>query len=239
MSKGDERPAALFELRGGFLKPLMRCLPPPPPGQRKLETSWRDTFSCSSWRTVAAALGMLALVVTAVAGLRNFTVMRISVMSLVIGVAKVPFDGFHGLSSVAPPLRSGGEVNATAPALWTQLFGTALVVVFAGLFLRWIPNFALREEQEFREGCESWSPHERAKACVIFGGAHLSNFWYPLASVVALSMGGGIFMWWYSLEYHRSLHRELAVRHAAALHAIYNGIVVSILALLLLVGIWW
>lgn len=223
----------------GLFGSLLRWLPRQPAGQRRLTTSWTDILYYSSWRTVAGALGMLALLATAITVLRQFAVLRISVISFAVGAIKIPFDGFQGVDTFAPSLRSGQEAKGGDPAIWTQMLVTVLVLVVGRWFLRKIPEFALREEQEFREGCEEWSWPERVRACAIFGAAHLSNLWYPLASVAALSIGGGIFMWRYLSEYRRSLDREKAAKRAAALHAIYNGIAVLTIAVTLLVVVWY
>ena len=223
----------------GLVGLFVRWLPPQPPRQRVLKTSWRDAFYYSSWQTIAAAVGMLAVVITAIAVLQHFTVMRISILSFAVGLLKTPVNGFHGTETFAPPMRSSNGGNGSATALWLQLLGTALVMIIGRWLLRKIPEFALKEEQEFREGCEDWSSGERVKACAIFGAAHLNNLWYPLASVIALSVGGGIFMWWYLSEYRRSHDREMATNHAAGLHAIYNGIVVSVIAFSILLALWY
>ncbi len=223
----------------GFVGLFAGWLPPQPPRQRQLEASWRDTSYHCTWPTVAVAAGMLAVVIAVIATLRHFAVMRISVLSLATGVVKIPLDGFRGIDSFAPPLRSEGGGSASGLRLWKQVLLTVLVVAVARWFLRRIPEFAMWEEQLFREGCEDWSGRERAKACALFGAAHLSNLWYPLASVVALALGGGIFMWWYLLEHGRSRDRERAVKKATALHAVYNALAVYLIASTLLVVTWF
>lgn len=182
---------------------------------------------------------MLAFVVTVITTLRYFVVMRISVLSLATGVVKIPFNGFRGVESFAPPLQSEGGGSGGGPGLWKQLLVTVVVVVVARWLLRWIPEFAMREEQAFREGCEDWSGCERARACALFGAAHLNNLWYPMASVVALALGGGIFMGWYLLEHGRSRDREKAVNKATALHAVYNALAVCLIASTVLVVTWF
>jgi hypothetical protein len=114
---------------------------------------------------------------------------------------------------------------------------------------------AVVEEQIFREGAEGWSWPQRITSCLVFGAVHLTNLIYPLATVLPLAVGGGLFMWVYLKNYRVTRSRRKAVLEASVTHRVYNRIalimvvlvmfgltaslVKSLLALLGVVGAIW
>lgn len=90
--------------------------------------------------------------------------------------------------------------------------------------------FALLEEQAFRSGSEKWSWRERVRASVCFGLAHVVNIWYSFAAGIALSVTGFGFLLVY-LWYYRKYHSQIVATAAATtIHALYNVIALSLIA---------
>ncbi len=90
---------------------------------------------------------------------------------------------------------------------------------------------ALREEQMFREGAETWSWAARLRTALLFGGVHLVNLYVPLVAVPFLA-GGGL---WFMAVYLRAMRttgdRAVAVTRAAAVHYAHNMTVFAVAAL--------
>jgi len=87
---------------------------------------------------------------------------------------------------------------------------------------KFLDRAALREEQWFRSGAESWNSWQRVYSCVAFGLMHVGNFIYPLASLIVVGLVGGVYMAAYLREYRRTGSYERATIAAAKLHAAYN-----------------
>jgi hypothetical protein len=96
-------------------------------------------------------------------------------------------------------------------------------------------RLAVGEELWFRTGCESWSNWRRIFSCFAFGCVHIVNIIYPLSSIVALSVAGGIMMYVYLREYKRSGDAQRATLVATRFHATYNRF--ALLLLLILVPV--
>ena len=90
--------------------------------------------------------------------------------------------------------------------------------------------FALWEEQAFRSGSERWSWCERVRASVCFGLAHVVNIWYSFAAGTALSMTGFGFLLVYLWYYRKYRSQIIATAAAATVHALYNAIALSLIA---------
>lgn len=91
---------------------------------------------------------------------------------------------------------------------------------------------AVYEEQMFREGAEGWTLRQRITSCLVFGVIHLSNLIYPLATILPLAIGGGIFMAVYLHTYRKTRFRRTAVLAASVWHRVYNRIA------LIYLGLW-
>lgn len=97
---------------------------------------------------------------------------------------------------------------------------------------------AVWEEQAFREGAEDWSLRQRFNSCLAFGLIHLANLFYPLATVVPLTIGGAALMYIYLRKLDEVGFRRIAVLEASVWHRVYNrmAIIVIIVTLPLLLG---
>lgn len=97
---------------------------------------------------------------------------------------------------------------------------------------------AVYEEQAFREGAENWTFWQRVRSCLIFGAAHLSNLFYPLATILPLALGGAMFMGVYLRTYKKTRFRRTAVLEASLIHRVYNKIALTavLIALILVFG---
>lgn len=87
---------------------------------------------------------------------------------------------------------------------------------------------ALYEEQVWRENSHRWNLGQRLISCFTFGAIHMINLFYPLATIIPLSIGGGVFMFIYLRAYRRyrsegRVHaRRDATFRAAIAHRLYN-----------------
>ena len=97
--------------------------------------------------------------------------------------------------------------------------------------------FALWEEQAFRSGSEKWSWRERVRASVCFGAIHVVNIWYSFAAGIALSVTGFGFLLVYLWYYRKYRIQIIATAAAATVHALYNAIALSLIAVVLAIDI--
>jgi hypothetical protein len=100
------------------------------------------------------------------------------------------------------------------------------------LLLPALPLFALAEERIFREGAETWSTPKRALKVVQFGLVH-ALIGIPVGAALTLSLGGAWFMRVYLREFRATASRRAATLESARAHTAYNGIIV----VLVLVGL--
>ena len=96
---------------------------------------------------------------------------------------------------------------------------------------------ALWEEQAFRSGSERWNWRERVRASVCFGILHIANIWYSFAAGVALSVTGFGFLLVYLWYYRKYCSQIIATAAAATVHALYNAIALSLIAVVLAIDI--
>ena len=95
--------------------------------------------------------------------------------------------------------------------------------------------FALLEEQAFRSGSERWNWRERVRASVCFGLLHVTNIWYSFAAGIALSVTGFGFLMVYLWYYRKYRSQIIATAAAATVHALYNAIAISLIAVVVAV----
>jgi hypothetical protein len=131
----------------------------------------------------------------------------------------------------------GGEGNPVF-ASTDQTAGTWLAwfvpAVFLVLLTPAIPLLALREEQVFRRGAESWSWPKRAGLCLVFGLAHAA-IGIPLGVALALAIGGAYFMAVYLRAWRASGGSTVAACLASAsAHTAYNWSIVGLVVVALL-----
>ncbi len=93
---------------------------------------------------------------------------------------------------------------------------------------------AIFEEQAFREGAEHWNASQRIISCLAFGAIHMINLIYPLATILPLALGGGLFMWVYLREQKKTRFRRSAVLEASIAHRVYNRIALFVVLTVLL-----
>ena len=96
---------------------------------------------------------------------------------------------------------------------------------------------ALLEEQAFRSGSERWNWRERVRASVCFGLLHIANIWYSFAAGIALSVTGFGFLLVYLWYYRKYRIQIIATAAAATVHALYNAIALSLIAVVLAIDI--
>lgn len=96
---------------------------------------------------------------------------------------------------------------------------------------------ALIEEQAFRSGSEKWNWRERVRTSVCFGLLHIANIWYSFAAGIALSVTGFGFLLVYLWYYRKYRIQIIATAAAATVHALYNAIALSLIAVVLAIDI--
>ena len=100
---------------------------------------------------------------------------------------------------------------------------------------------ALYEEQVWRENSHRWNFGQRLISCVTFGAIHMVNLFYPLATILPLSIAGGVFMFIYLRSYRRyrqegRVHaRRDATFRAAIAHRLYNRCALAAILVVLVV----
>ena len=120
----------------------------------------------------------------------------------------------------------GGTGQTIAGQIVTFTLAAVCVIFLIAVGPKRVKEFlfqaALDEELFFRLGAENWSPWQRVRACLQFGVAHFLNLFVAVATLGALALVGGIFMWVYFRELRDSGDPRRAVIVAAHFHATYN-----------------
>jgi hypothetical protein len=215
---------------------LMRFMPPAP--ERHIVFSYGELKPRFKRWHYLLAIPALAVVL----GLVNlqiflFPVMRHSVLTMVgMGVEKVGLIWGIALLVAFILVKSFLDRDDSLKGIRTHSKYTY------GFFNK----AAVYEEQAFREGAEKWNASQRTMSCLVFGAIHMTNLWYPLASILPLSLGGALFMWVYLQNFEQTRFRRTAVLASSVVHRVYNKvaltvIVIAISALLgtaVLGGLW-
>lgn len=117
-------------------------------------------------------------------------------------------------------------LDSTIPGMVATFVMLGLMAVFLyvvlGSFNSSMESNILQEERKYREGAEHWTWRQRARACFLFGLAHLTNLFYPYIAVVILTVGGAVFMREYLRVMRRTDSRQQALAACTALHHRYN-----------------
>lgn len=100
-------------------------------------------------------------------------------------------------------------------------------------FYTFILRLATWEEIVFRAGAEHWTWWQRIRMSLMFGFIHITNIWYSLAAGIALSLTGFGFMLVYLWAYKKYKQQWYATSVASVLHALYNIIALSLVAIVL------
>lgn len=189
---------------------------------------------------------------------RKFCVVAVGLIIMTIATIKMLLF-VPGLNQSVVSLLTHG-LEAFLPAGWAT--GAAWVVGMTGVFLmgnftNYTPSqrflhktkatrceayntlllLALWEEQAFRSGSEKWSWRERVRASMCFGLAHIVNIWYSFAAGIALSVTGFGFLLVYLWYYRKYRSQIIATAAAATVHALYNAIALSLIAVVLAIDI--
>ncbi len=131
----------------------------------------------------------------------------------------------------------GGEGNPVTGTT-DQTAGTALEwlvpIAFLLVLLPAIPVFAEAEERMFRLGAETWTPLKRVGKAVQFGLMH-AIIGIPIGVALALSFGGGYFIWCYLRCFKATGRPREAMMESTRAHVAYNTEIVVVLLLALVV----
>jgi hypothetical protein len=168
------------------------------------------------WRHVAAAPLVLAAV--------------LAVAWALVLVPPLDWGWWSALGGVGTPVTGGTEQTTGTVLEWL------LPAVFVLLLVPALPLFALAEERIFREGAEEWSWPWRAVKAVQFGLVHVL-IGIPIGVALALSVGGLYFQAVYLQAFRRTGRRSAAVLESTRAHAAYNGIIILVALLALLVWV--
>jgi hypothetical protein len=126
-----------------------------------------------------------------------------------------------------------GTSSTTAGTVWEWL----IPLVFMALLLPALPLFAHAEERIFRAGAEGWSGRRRAVKVVQFGLVH-ALIGIPIGAALALSLGGAYFMAVYLRFFRRVPSTELATLESARAHTVYNGVIVVLVLITVVISAW-
>ena len=188
----------------------------------------------------------------------KFSILAVGLIIMTIATIKMLLF-VPGLNQSAVSLLTRG-LETFLPTRWAT--ATAWTVGMAGVFLmgdltNYTPSqkilhkikatryevyniilfLALLEEQAFRSGSEKWNWRERVRASVRFGLLHIANIWYSFAAGIALSATGFGFLLVYLWYYRKYRIQIIATAAAATVHALYNAIALSLIAVVLAIDI--
>jgi len=181
------------------------------------------------WLTAVAAV-LIAMTIAAVKALLLIPGLDSSVVNLLTSgfatfLPRGWATGAAWVAGVAGVLLIGDFTNYTKQQKALHSLKATRCEAYNTLLL-----FALWEEQAFRSGSERWSWCERVRASVCFGLAHVVNIWYSFAAGTALSMTGFGFLLVYLWYYRKYRSQIIATAAAATVHALYNAIALSLIA---------
>jgi hypothetical protein len=224
-------------------KALYRRLPPPPASQATLEFGWQDLRAgLQVYQVLVATITFIAVIIC-IMSLWDFSPLRHSVFSVVVTVISKLLGweaGDNTTGSSVGGLTDDSIWDTLGHYLWL-VFQLGILLFFVSLFwmlLKRLPQYAIREEQIFRQGSEEWSIAEKIKSCLIFGAIHLSNgifpFLIPAAVAIALAMTGAVYMAVYLAFCNRE--QRAGIYASSAVHTIYNLLAIGLFAYFFLAG---
>ncbi len=180
-----------------------------------------------------------ALIVSIVRGIRwrhiwPVPLVLTSVLAAATALTRIPglqWGWWSALGGEGNPVF--GSNTSTRGTVWEWL----IPAVFVVMLLPALPLFAYAEERLFRSHAEEWSANRRALKIVQFGLIH-ALIGIPLGVALALSVGGGYFMYAYLRAYR--LHRSTtqATLESARAHTAYNGLIVGVVLVTLTVQVF-
>ncbi len=146
------------------------------------------------------------------------------VAGLLIQLPVLRWGWWTAIGGIGNPVTGGTEQTSGTFLEWL------VPIVFLVVLLPAIPLFAQAEERMFRFGAESWSGPKRVAKAVQFGLAH-AIIGIPIGVALALSIGGGYFMWCYLRRFNATGRPYESMMESTRAHAAYNTEIVIVLLL--------
>jgi len=150
----------------------------------------------------------------------------VTTAALLVQIPGLSWGWWTALGGEGNPVFGSNDQTRGTPLEWL------LPMVFIVLLVPALPLFALREEQLFRQGAESWSKRRRALMAVAFGLVHTA-VGIPIGVALALSIGGAYFQFVYLRQFRRTGRQRDAVLESTRAHATYNGVIVAMVLVVL------
>lgn len=174
------------------------------PGRTLVTRVWRNI----GWRHIWPVPLLLAIV--------------IAVATALVMIPGLSWGWWSALGGEGNPVFASSE--STIGTVWEWVIPLA----FMALLFPALPLFAYAEERMFRGGAEHWSTGRRVFKTIQFGMIH-ALIGIPIGAALALSIGGAYFMWVYLRQFRVSATRDAALIESATAHAVYNGLIVTLL----------
>lgn len=219
----DDLPVVFQRPNGGFFtKAVMAVMPEQPKFQivysfGKLRVHYRPKHYFGGALMLAIFIGLVQLEVYLAPWLKYSVLTGISTALTALG--------FNEVLALA--------VTITLVVLYMRHSSKGVQQLVSPHTIGFFNRAAIWEEQLFREGAEDWNFQQRLRACLAFGLIHLANMFYPLATVLPLSIGGGLLVWTYLHSMRLHNFRRRAVLDASVWHRVYNRMALIIVAVTL------
>ncbi len=146
----------------------------------------------------------------------------IAVATALVMIPGLSWGWWSALGGQGNPVFASSE--STAGTVWEWL----IPLVFMALLFPALPLFAYAEERMFRGGAEGWSTGRRVFKTIQFGLIH-ALIGIPIGAAFALSIGGAYFIRVYLRRFKATASRDEALIESATAHAVYNGLIVTLL----------
>jgi len=218
--------------QGWYAKLVDKIMPPAPPFQ--IVFSFGDLKPRFRWYHHVAAVPMLAVMLALIqVQIKLLPWTRFSVVTgftTAMSHSGLPSWAQNAIGIIAVVIIVNRLVGGRKrPKTGT----TASNTTFSPYTIGFLNRAAVIEEQWFREGSQDWSFGQRLRSCVAFGVIHMTNLIYPLATIVPLTLGGGLFMAVYLHTFRKTRFRRAAVLNAAVWHRVYNRMAITAVAVAL------
>lgn len=174
------------------------------PGRTLVTRVWRNI----GWRHIWPVPLLLTVVIAVATGL--------------VAIPGLSWGWWSALGGQGNPVFASSD--STIGTVWEWL----IPLVFMVLLFPALPLFAYAEERMFRGGAEHWSTGRRVFKTLQFGMIH-ALVGIPIGAALALSIGGTYFMRVYLRRFDETGTRDEALIESATAHAVYNGLIVTLL----------
>lgn len=175
---------------------------------------WRVIVGRIGWRHIWPVPLVLGLVVAAA--------------SLLIRIPGLNWGWWTAFGGQGNPVFGTNDSTSGTVLEWL------VPAVFMTMLIPALPLFAYAEERMFRLGAERWSNRRRAVKVVQFGLAH-ALIGIPVGTALALSIGGVYFMIVYLRAFRNDATSEAAALESARAHTVYNGLIVGLVVVAVVV----